>query len=163
MERLLIGTAAGVIASFVMDGVTTLFMRTQSDSLEREQEARDVSQPVALAGRIGTLLGFNLSHRATELGGTILHRMTGIGASPLITAIALRRNRQVRDAVTAMLVIWLVFDEGTSWAIEPGQARSYPAATHLRGLVGHISYGLTIGVIARAATSQRSLQRAGNA
>ena len=135
-----------------MEGVTTLFMRAQSESLEREQEVRDESQPAALVRRAGSMLGFDPGDRGAQVGGAILHRMTAIIGGPLVTAVATRGRRPVRDAVIAALVIWLVFDEGTSWAMDPDQARAYPAATHLRGLTGHVGYGLTIGVVARVVT-----------
>lgn len=151
MKRfMLLGTAAGLFGGFVMDGVTTLFMQAQSESLKREEAVRGESQPKFLARRVGCLLGWDPSDRAVDVAGTVVHRMTGIAAGPFIAFVAARRGQPLRDATIAALLLWLLFDEGVSWAMDMRQARSFPTATHMRGLLGHLGYGLTIGLIARA-------------
>jgi uncharacterized membrane protein YagU involved in acid resistance len=61
----------------------------------------------------------------------VLRRLIGVG--PLAAGLA------------TGLALWAGFDEGLVPALGfSASNRAYPLSTHLRGLVGHLVYGLTI-------------------
>lgn len=145
-----IGCLSGAIGAQSMTAATTLVYALTPEEI-REQE-RTVSPGPAheLASRhIARALGIELRADQLPRFGLALHILIGIvGGQGYMTL----RRTGVRPAVAALavsLAIWALIDEGMvpsmGWSAPNAE---YPAATHLRGLIGHLTLGTTVAVSA---------------
>jgi len=127
-----------------MDAVTTWFLARQSEaSRKREQELAAGGTLVQLGKQLGAAVGRELDDAAAARVGLAVHRTFGTGYG-VITAMLVRRGRRPLPAALAVAgTAFLVVDEGTALPL----ATSYPLVSHLRGVVGHATVGLVIGVL----------------
>jgi hypothetical protein len=143
-NALVVGALAGFAANHTMDAVTPVFYARQGDtSKQREEELAHGGTLVQLGKSLGTLVGRDLDDDAARRVGTALHRTFGITYGAVAAALVRRGMSPVRAGLTVGAVAFLVVDEGTALP----QATSYPLVSHLRGVVGHATVGLTIGVL----------------
>jgi hypothetical protein len=138
------GALAGYAASRTMDGVTTWFFARQSEaSRRREQELAPGGMLRQLGRQLGAATGSELDDAQADRVGVAVHRLLGT-VYGMTTALLVRRGRRPVPAGLAVgAVAFAVVDEGTSLPL----ATSYPLVSHLRGVVGHATVGLTIGVL----------------
>jgi uncharacterized membrane protein YagU involved in acid resistance len=145
---LLIGTAAGAAATWVMDLVTTaMYEREPESAKKRENAARGDKTAYEIAAEKGAqLVGRDLSEKERKAAGAAIHWSVGISSG---TFYGLLRNRVPRVGLGSGLAwgtaIWLVMDEGalTALGLTP-PPQEFPWQTHARGLVGHLVLGAVI-------------------
>ena len=157
-RTVLAGTAAsivgGVAGSRAMDPVTTKLLERESErDKRREQEAsKGGSAPTVAAEKAADLAGVELDEQETAKAGSLMHYLTGVAAGPLY--VWLRQTRGMSPLAAGLasgMALFVVVDEvanpllGTS-----GPPQAYPAATHVRGIVGHAVFGLGLAAAAEA-------------
>jgi hypothetical protein len=138
------GALAGYAGSRTMDVVTTWFLARQSEaSRRREQELAPGGVLRQVGRQLGAAAGQELDEARADRVGMAVHRLLGTGYG-LAAALLVRGGRRPVPASLAVGALgFVVVDEGTSLPL----ATSYPLASHLRGVVGHATLGLTIGVL----------------
>ncbi len=141
---------AGVGASWVMNQVTTAFRARQSPgSRRREEEASGDVAYAALMQQAAALVGRRLDPGPAEGLGLAFHYAMG---TVLVPGYVLLRRRLGLRPVTAGLTLGLSVSVLVDEVANPlvGSAappRAYPLVTHLRGLAGHVAYGLAVPVL----------------
>jgi hypothetical protein len=155
---LFIGGAAGYLAGRVMDQATTWFYTRQSDaSKQREGELLPEGAPVASARKLAGLIG---AEPTDEQAGTIaatLHQ--GLGQLYGVAAAALTRRGvpPVRAGLASGAAGFLLVDELANSLFFTPPPQAYPVESHLRGLVGHLTFGAATGVLLAVAKRLRLL------
>jgi hypothetical protein len=140
------GALAGYVASRTMDGVTTWFAGRQSEaSRSREQELVPGGMLRQLGGQLGAATGRDLDDAAAERVGIAVHRLLATVYGMTTAVLVQRGRRPIPTGLAVGAVAFALVDEGTSLPL----ATSYPLVSHLRGVVGHATVGLTIGVLLR--------------
>jgi hypothetical protein len=131
-----------------MDQATTWFYTRQSDaSKEREGELLPEGAPVASARKLAGLIG---AEPTDEQAGTIaatLHQ--GLGQLYGVAAAALTRRGvpPVRAGLASGAAGFLLVDELANSLFFTPPPQAYPVESHLRGLVGHLTFGATTGAL----------------
>lgn len=146
-----IGAAAGVAATWLMDRVTTvLYEKESEETQERENEARGGQTAYVIAAeKAASLVGRELDEEEKKKAGTAIHWALGVGAGAFYGAL---RNRIPQLGIGSGLaygtVFWLAMDEAalTALGLTP-PPQEFPWQTHARGLAGHLVLG---GVIEAA-------------
>jgi len=139
---LFVGAAAGVAAGQVMDRATTWFYERQSDaSRQRENELLPEGAPMASARKLAGLIGAEPTDDQTGQLAAAMHRSLG----QLYGVAAAALTRRGVPPVAA----------GVATGTPPPQA--YPVESHLRGLVGHLTFGAATGVLLSVARRLRLL------
>ena len=141
------GALAGAVATWVMDRVTTaMYERESAEDRAREEEAWPNGKPsvpnlVDLGSRI---TGVRFSPEARPAVEQTTHYLLGVG--PGVLYALLRRRVPMLGAGRGLvfgLVLFAVNDELLNAALGlSGPPDAYPAAAHLRGLVGHVVLGM---------------------
>jgi hypothetical protein len=145
---LFVGAAAGYLAVQVMDQATTWFYERQSDaSKQREGELLPEGAPLASARKLAGLIG---AEPTDEQAGTIaatLHQ--GLGQLYGVVAAALTRRGvpPVRAGLASGAAGFLLVDELANSLFFTPPPQAYPVESHLRGLVGHLTFGATTGAL----------------
>ncbi|MGK5114115.1 MULTISPECIES: hypothetical protein [unclassified Geodermatophilus] len=143
-QTLATGALAGYVASRTMDAVTTLFYARQSEaSRRREQELAPGGTLVQLGRQLGQVAGRDLDDAAAGRVGLALHRTFGTTYGVLAAALTRRGVHPLAAGLAVGAAAFLVVDEGTSLPT----MTDYPLVTHARGVVGHSTVGLTIGLL----------------
>jgi uncharacterized membrane protein YagU involved in acid resistance len=144
-----LATAAvsGFVALAVMDLVTSRVYALASEA-DRQQESA-VSPGVAYtvaAKKTAAYIGLSLSEAQASSLGSLYHYLMGLGWAPVY--IALRRLTGMAALPAGLvtgLTLWAGFDEGMVPALGfSAPNRAYPLSTHVRGFLGHLTYGLSI-------------------
>jgi hypothetical protein len=145
---LFIGGAAGYLAGRVMDQATTWFYTRQSDaSKQREGELLPEGAPVASARKLAGLIG---AEPTDEQAGTIaatLHQGRGQLYGVAAAALTRRGVPPVRAGLASGAAGFLLVDELANSLFFTPPPQAYPVESHLRGLVGHLTFGATTGAL----------------
>ena len=127
-----------------MDVATTAFHARQSDaSKRREQELAPGGVLLQLGRQLGAAVGRNLDDEAAGRVGFAIHRSFGIAYGILTTVLVRRGWNPWTAAFGVATAAFVVVDEGTALP----QLTAYPLASHLRGVVGHVTLGTTTGTL----------------
>jgi hypothetical protein len=138
------GALAGYTASRTMDMATTLFYRRQSEaSKRREQELAPGGTLVQLGRQLGSAVGRDLSDESAGRVGLAVHRTLGVLYGVAAAALVRRRVPPLAAGLGVGTAALLLVDEGTSIT----QFTAYPVESHMRGVVGHATLGLALGVL----------------
>jgi hypothetical protein len=145
-QSLVTGALAGYAASRTMDVATTAFYRRQSEaSKRREEELAAGGTLVQLGKQLGRLAGRDLDDAAANRAGVAVHRAFGTTYGVLAALLVRRGVDPVAAGLAVGAAAFVVVDEGTSLSM----LTDYPLVSHLRGVVGHATVGLTIGLLLR--------------
>lgn len=146
---LAVGAAAGYGAGTAMDQATTWFMEGQSDaSKRREQELAPGGAPSSMARKLAGAVGVRLGdEQAGRLGG-VIHRSLGPAYGMAAAALVRRGAQPLQAGILAAAAGFVLVDEGTNSVLRiTPPPRAYPAATHLRGVAGHLTFGLALAAM----------------
>jgi hypothetical protein len=145
-----IGLAAGLVATGVAGLAQDALYRVTPDRIKRREErVRPGPSAQVAARRIAEEAGKPLDDRSAEQAGRSIHY--GIGAAWGLVYTLLRRRgvRPIPAGLAAGISLSLVIDEGLAPALGfAAPNRSYPALTHVRGVVNHLVYGASAGIMA---------------
>jgi hypothetical protein len=165
----LAAVVAGLWAAGAMNRTTTAFYKRQSEASRRREE--EVSEGVAYAvviQKAAALVGREVEPDRAERLGEAFHYAMGALLAP--GYVVLRRQtglRPVAAGLTLGLTVSVIVDEVANPLLGfTAPPRAYPLATHLRGLAGHVVYGLTVAglfevMTGPAAASRRKAARSG--
>ena len=146
--RLGIGAASGYCSSRLMDQATSWYLQHQSEaSRRREQELAPGGTAILIGKKLGSIVGRDLTDDAAAKVGLFVHRSLGVAGG--ITAAALVRAgiRPMQAAIMLGAAVFLVVDEGANAAFFTPPPQAYPIESHLRGVVGHLAYGASVGAM----------------
>lgn len=137
-----VGALAGYTASRAMDAATSLFYARQSDeSKRREEELAPGGALVQLGHQLGQAAGRELGDEQAGRAGLAAHRTLGTVYGVLAAALARRGVPPMTAGVAVGAAAFALVDEGAAIS----QLTDYPVASHLRGVVGHATFGLACG------------------
>jgi hypothetical protein len=145
---LFVGAAAGYLAGQVMDQATTWFYERQSDaSKQREGELLPEGAPLASARKLAGLIGAEPTDEQARTIAATLHQ--GLGQLYGVVAAALTRRGvpPVRAGLASGAAGLLLVDELANSLFFTPPPQAYPVESHLRGLVGHLTFGATTGAL----------------
>ncbi len=140
------GSVAGAVATLVLDQVTN-FMYQRENSRDRQAEDRARRGRTAYetaADKIAAAFGRQLDEQQRKRLGAIVHWALGISAGAAYATYG-RRHPSLRRAWGAAFgtAFWASVDEGlVSLAGLTPPPSAFPAVTHLRGLAGHVAFGV---------------------
>jgi len=138
------GGLVGYVASRTMDQATTWFYGIQTDaSKQREEELAPGGTLVQFGKQVGAALGRDLSAEAAGRVGLAAHRTLGVGYGMAAAALVRRGVPPLKAGLAVGAAAWAIVDEGTALPT----FTDYPVESHLRGVVGHATLGLAIGVL----------------
>ena len=145
-----VGGAVGLASGKVMDRATTWFRGRQSEaSRRREDEVVPHGAPVVVAKRLVAPLGVDLTDDQAVRLGLVLHRCLGITYGIAAAILARRGMRPVLAGLATAAVGFVVVDEALNSVLGP-PPQAYPVESHLRGVVGHLTFGLSAGLMLAA-------------
>ena len=158
VRTLFVGAAAGFVAGQVMDRATTWFYGRQSDeSKQREQELLPEGAPIASARKLAAWIGAEPTEEQTGQLAEALHGSLG----QLYGVVAASMTRRGVSPVAAGLASgaggFLLVDELANSLFFTPPPQAYPAESHLRGVVGHLTFGATLGILLAVARRLRLL------
>ncbi len=143
-----IGVAIGYCSGKVMDKATGWFLERQSEaSRRREEEIAPGGTPELAGKKLARLVGGGATDaEAARIGLFVygaLRLAYGIGAAALVRA----GIPPMRAAIMTGAAAFLVVDEGVNSTLFTPPPQAYPIESHLRGVVGHIAYGVAAGAM----------------
>jgi hypothetical protein len=155
---LFVGAAAGVAAGQVMDRATTWFYERQSDaSRQRENELLPEGAPMASARKLAGLIGAEPTDDQTGQLAAAMHRSLGQLYGVAAATLTRRGVPPVAAGVATGLGGFLLVDELANGLFFTPPPQAYPVESHLRGLVGHLTFGAATGVLLSVARRLRLL------
>ena len=155
---LFLGAGAGLLAGQVMGQATTWFYGRQSDeSKQREKELLPEGAPLAAARTVAGWIGAELPDDQASTLALAMHRSLG----QLYGVVAASMTRRGVPPLTAGLASgmggFLLVDELANGLFFTPPPQAYPVESHLRGLVGHLTFGATTGALLAVARRLRLL------
>lgn len=145
------GAFAGAIGVWAMDKVVwAMWDRTEPAKLQQEEHARPGGLDPAhvVANAAAETLGTELTPRQPHPAGIAVHY--GIGVGPAAAYGALRHHVPAITAGGGTLLglgLFLLHDEAANAILgTSGRPTEYPAEAHVRGLVGHLVFGVVTHV-----------------
>lgn len=166
MTDLLIGAAAGAVASWVMTKFdSAMYEHADEQTRARTTAARPFGQPPA---RVAVMKAAGaadrpLSPEQVERYGQAVHY--GLGVMPAMAYAALYDRVPALSAGRGSLfglAVFLMQDEVLNSGLGlGGRPRDYPWQAHARGLVAHIVFGMVTDAIVGVAKSRLDSSRSG--
>ena len=155
---LTVGAVAGFAAGQVMDQATTWFYARQSDaSKRREGEVLPEGAPTASARKLAGLIGYEPTDEQTGQIAAYMHRSLGQLYGVVAAALTRRGVSPLSAGLAAGMGGWLLVDELANSLFFTPPPQAYPVESHLRGAVGHLTFGATTGVLLALAKRLRLL------
>jgi hypothetical protein len=142
-----IGLVAGVASGLAMDRITTFFQERQSaSSRQREDQLREEMPTATLARLMAEGAGTKLDDERAEKLGTWLHYGLGASGGPIAVSLVRRGVHPLPAGIAAGLGMFVFVDEGLNYVLGlTPPAPEWPLVSHVRGLVGHLAYGVILG------------------
>ncbi len=143
-----LGLIGGYAGTKLMGPVSTKLLAMESEDDQKQEQAVSPGSPYELAARKAvTLLGLHPSDEIIKKVGTpIFHYGLGASWGPLY--LLLRRQAHLNPLLAGLgtsLAPFLIVDECLTPMLGlSAPDRAYPPATHLRGLVSHLAFGLGV-------------------
>lgn len=151
VRDLAVGALAGYAGSRAMDRATTWYWNRMSDaSRTREHDANPDGTPLVVGRRVAGLLGRGDGTAAAYTAAGQVHRALGMSYGIAASGLVRRGLPPVAAGIATGSAAFVLVDElAMSTLLPPPWA--YPLDSHLRGLVGHLTLGVTAGLVLTAA------------
>ncbi len=148
-DAALVGVA-GLGAAQVMGKATTFLYEQQSEQAKRQVDEVSYGGAYDVAAKkTAAVFGAELSEEQAAKAGMVLHYALAFGWVPVY--MVLRRQfgmMPVRAGIASGLSMSLLVDEiGNPLLGFTPPPQAYPLAMHLRGLAGHLVYGLGVAAL----------------
>ena len=158
IRTLFVGAAAGYVAGQAMNQATTWFYGRQSDeSKQREQEVLPEGAPVASARKLASWIGAEPTEDQTETLAQVIHQSLGQLYGVVAASLTRRGVNPVAAGLASGAGGFLLVDELANGLLFTPPPQAYPAESHLRGAVGHLTLGATLGILLAVARRLRLL------
>ena len=146
-----LGTLAGYVGTKAMEPVSSALYNLEPAAARQQEDAVRLGDPYDIAAqKTAALFGVTLSDGQQKLLSLVFHYGLGMGWG--VTYPLLRQYTALGPVAAGLLsgvTMSLLVDEGLTPALgfsAPNAA--YPLATHARGFVAHLAYGLSVAVAA---------------
>jgi hypothetical protein len=144
---------AGYGAAKIMGKATTFLYEQQTDEAKKQEE--DASYGVAYnvaARKTAALAGRELSQDQAGKAGMAIHYALAFGWVPVYMVLRRRVGMgPIGAGVTSGLSMAVLVDEiGNPLLGFTPPPQAYPLVTHLRGIAGHLVYGLGVAALVEA-------------
>jgi len=157
---------AGYIATKVMEPVSVKLYELESEADRQHEDAVRPGPPYQVAAqKTASLLGLELTHAQLAKLSLVFHYGLAISYAPVYST--LRRRTALSPAAAGLVTgaaMSLIADEFVTPALGfSAPNRAYPLATHVRGFVAHLVFGLGLAGVFEAAWTllgRRPLDRA---
>ena len=148
-KRVVLSSAAGYGAGAVMDRVTTIFLERQSEgSRAREEQVQPEPSTAVLVKKLADAIDRPVTQHQVEQLGSALHHAMGVSGAYLASALLAKGWHSIPAGMAAGMMVWLFVDEGLNYVLGlTAPATEFPRESHLRGLVGHLAYGASLGAM----------------
>jgi hypothetical protein len=160
LTDLALAPVAGYVGTKMMEPVGMKLYELESDDDRRREDEVRPGPPYAIAARkAADLAGLDLSDKQLERLSLAFHYGLAIQWAPLYAVLRRRTSlAPVPAGLATGAAMSLIADEMMTPAMGfSAPNRAYPLATHVRGLIGHLVYGL--GVAATTELGWRLLRR----
>jgi hypothetical protein len=155
---LLVGAAAGYLAGQAMDRATTWYYGRQSDaSKQRENELLPEGAPMAAARKLAGLVGAEPTDDQAGKLALAMHQSLGQLYGVVGAALVRRGVAPLSAGLASGVGGFLIVDELANSLFFTPPPQAYPAESHLRGLVGHLTFGAVTGALLTVARRLRLL------
>jgi hypothetical protein len=145
---LFVGAAAGYLAGQVMDKATTWYYGRQSDaSKQREQALLPEGAPMASARKLAGLVGAEPTDKQVGTIALVTHQSLGQLYGVVAAALTRRGIPPMTAGVASGMGGFLLVDELANSLFFTPPPQAYPVESHLRGLVGHLTFGASTGAL----------------
>lgn len=157
--NLSIGAAIGYASSMAMDKATGWYLGYQSEaSRRREEEVAPGGAPVLVGKKLARLVGRDVSDEGAVKIGSLVHRSLGMTYG-MAAALTRKDVAPLAAGVATGATAFLVVDEAFLSAFFTPPPWAYPIESHLRGVVGHLGYGLAAGAMLSVARRVGAVRR----
>jgi hypothetical protein len=135
-----------------MDAATGAFYERQSDeSKAREEEALRGGAVVATGRQIAAVMHMDADDEQARRVGLVTHQSVALMYGALAALLVGAGFRPFRVGVLTGFAALVLVDEALNAVrLEPSPF-AFPAEAHLRGVVGHVTFGVALGVMLTAA------------
>lgn len=144
-----LGLGAAYAATKIMDRTTTWLMNQQpEDATKREREVQPEQASTVAAKKLATVRGESLDDKAAQKRASLIHKGLGLSGGPVATILTRNGDNSLTAGLKTGIGMWALVDEGLNPVMGFSKpAPDFPLATHLRGLVGHLVYGASLGAL----------------
>jgi len=145
-----LGALAGAAATAVMTPLTSYLSRHDPEPARRQEKevsSRFGAPPtVKVAEKLARTVGATIPPERRPLAGQVMHYGFGTFWGAVLGALASRwKPLPPGTGVALGILLWISLDEGALPALGlTGKPNEYPPETHVRGLAGHIVYGVVL-------------------
>jgi uncharacterized membrane protein YagU involved in acid resistance len=150
-----VGLAAGLFANWATDLAQRPLRRATPEGVRRREErvSPGPSSSQVAARRIAERLGRPLDEDRLRPVAKAVHYGLGMAWGPVYCLLRSRGGKRPLGAgLVAGAALSLVVDEGLTPALGlSAPNRAYPAATHVRGFLAHLVWGVAAALAAEAA------------
>jgi hypothetical protein len=155
--RLVATALAGVVSGYAgikLMGIVTakMYEWESEEELKREEAVRPGWPDQIAARKVAKAFGKELDDAEAAGFGKMLRYGTGMAWAQVYTfAREPAGMHPIAACLLTSLSMWSILDEGLTPALGLSAPNSaYPFVTHLRGLAGHLAYGLGVMLTAEA-------------
>ena len=145
-----LGAIAGAAATAAMGPLTTYLQNHAPEPAKREETATSerlgAPPTVKVAEKAADAVGTSLPEGRRSLAGNVVHYGFGTFWGAALGALAARwRTLPPGTGVALGILLWMTADEAALPALGlSGKHDEYPRETHVRGLAGHVLYGVVL-------------------
>ena len=142
MRRIIVGAAVGYAANRCMDVATSRFYEQQSDESKAREEEVFPGGAILAGGRdMARMLGIDADEQRIEQLGIGAHRGLAMAYGALGGVLVGFGMRPMRAGLLIGALAFVLVDEALNAVqLEPSPT-DFPMEAHLRGVVGHVTYG----------------------
>ena len=154
LTDLAVTPVAGYLGTKAMEPVSMWRYKQESNADRKREDAVRPGPPYQIAAqKTAALVGLSLSEAALDKAALGFHYGLGISWAP--TYALLRRTTGLGPITAGLLsgtAMSAIVDEGLTPALGfSAPNRDYPRATHVRGIVAHLAFGLAVAAVTEAA------------
>jgi len=146
MRRIVVGAAVGYAANRCMDVATSWFYDQQSDASKAREEEVFPGGAIVNGGReVARMLGIDADEQRIEQLGIGAHRGMAMAYGAIGGMLVGFGMRPMRAGLIIGALAFVLVDEALNAVqLEPSPT-DFPVEAHLRGVVGHVTYGAVLG------------------
>jgi uncharacterized membrane protein YagU involved in acid resistance len=145
---LLVGAGIGLVGSLLMDMATGWFYTRQSEaSRQREQEIAPGGTLVLGGRKTAAWVGRDVTDAQAARIGLVVHRLLGISYGVLAALLTRNGTPPLGAGLVVGTLAFFIVDEAAMSLLFVPPPWAYPLESHLRGVVGHLSWGVVAGVL----------------
>jgi hypothetical protein len=157
-EDLVVAALAGYLATKAMEPVSMKLYELESEKDRQREDAARPGPPYEIAAKkTAASVGVELQGKALERASLAMHYGLALSWSPLY--VVLRRTRGTDPLLAGLgtgAAMSLVADEAMTPLLGySAPNRAYPLATHMRGLLAHLVFGLAVAATTETAWALR--------